>query len=100
MDEDLNADTGAFAMHCQRLLDAGCHGLGVFGTTGEAIQALTSGIGPDRIIEAAGVDAVAPESGPAAEQAQQMSDLFAEETGQVAPETNPQRDLWEPGGAP
>ena len=36
IDEDLNVDTGAFAVHCQRLLDAGCHGLGVFGTTGEA----------------------------------------------------------------
>ena len=26
----------AFAQHCRRLLDAGCHGLGIFGTTGEA----------------------------------------------------------------
>lgn len=36
MDEDLNPDHEAFAAHCRRLLDAGCHGLGVFGTTGEA----------------------------------------------------------------
>jgi 4-hydroxy-tetrahydrodipicolinate synthase len=36
MDEDLNVNTEAFAVHCRRLLDAGCHGLGVFGTTGEA----------------------------------------------------------------
>jgi 4-hydroxy-tetrahydrodipicolinate synthase len=36
MDEDLNPDHRAFAAHCQRLLAAGCHGLSVFGTTGEA----------------------------------------------------------------
>ena len=36
MDQDLNVDHGAFAKHCYRLLAAGCHGLGVFGTTGEA----------------------------------------------------------------
>lgn len=36
MDESLNVDDDAFATHCRRLLDAGCHGLAVFGTTGEA----------------------------------------------------------------
>lgn len=36
MDEELNVDHGAFAVHCRRLLGAGCHGLAVFGTTGEA----------------------------------------------------------------
>src|SRR5919106_1436772 len=36
MDEDLNPDHQAFAAHCYRLLAAGCHGLSVFGTTGEA----------------------------------------------------------------
>jgi 4-hydroxy-tetrahydrodipicolinate synthase len=36
MDEDLNPDRQAFATHCHRLLAAGCHGLSVFGTTGEA----------------------------------------------------------------
>jgi 4-hydroxy-tetrahydrodipicolinate synthase len=36
MDENLNVDDEAFARHCRRLLDAGCHGLAVFGTTGEA----------------------------------------------------------------
>jgi 4-hydroxy-tetrahydrodipicolinate synthase len=36
MDEDLNPDRQAFAAHCHRLLAAGCHGLSVFGTTGEA----------------------------------------------------------------
>ncbi len=36
MDGDLNPDHSAFAAHCRRLLAAGCHGLAVFGTTGEA----------------------------------------------------------------
>jgi len=36
MDEDLKPDHEAFAAHCDRLLAAGCHGLSVFGTTGEA----------------------------------------------------------------
>lgn len=36
MDENLNLDHQAFATHCRRLLASGCHGLGVFGTTGEA----------------------------------------------------------------
>ena len=36
MRDDLSIDQAAFAAHCRRLLDAGCHGLGIFGTTGEA----------------------------------------------------------------
>ena len=66
----------------------------------EAIRSLTGGIGVDRVIDAAGVDAEAPGSGPAAEQAQQLQEEFRQETSQVAPETNPQGDLWRPGGAP
>ncbi len=34
--DDLSVDHARFAAHCRRLLDAGCHGLGIFGTTGEA----------------------------------------------------------------
>jgi 4-hydroxy-tetrahydrodipicolinate synthase len=36
MGGDLHPDHGAFAAHCRRLLNAGCHGVAVFGTTGEA----------------------------------------------------------------
>jgi 4-hydroxy-tetrahydrodipicolinate synthase len=36
MRADLSVDRDAFAAHCLRLLDAGCHGLAIFGTTGEA----------------------------------------------------------------
>ncbi len=33
---DLSVDRAAFAAHCRWLLDEGCHGLAIFGTTGEA----------------------------------------------------------------
>src|SRR3954447_3397789 len=33
--EDLSIDGRAFAEHCRRLLDEGCDGLAIFGTTGE-----------------------------------------------------------------
>ena len=36
MGDDLAPDHAAFSAHCHRLLAAGCHGLSVFGTTGEA----------------------------------------------------------------
>jgi 4-hydroxy-tetrahydrodipicolinate synthase len=36
MRDDLSVDRDAFAAHCLRLLEAGCHGLAIFGTTGEA----------------------------------------------------------------
>lgn len=66
----------------------------------EAIRSLTGGIGVDRAIDAVGVDAVAPTSGPAAEQAQQQAEQFQQEVQKVAPETNPQGDSWHPGSAP
>jgi 4-hydroxy-tetrahydrodipicolinate synthase len=36
MRSDLSVDRDAYAAHCRRLLDDGAHGLGIFGTTGEA----------------------------------------------------------------
>ena len=36
MRDDLSVDRAAFAAHCRRLLDDGCYGLAIFGTTGEA----------------------------------------------------------------
>ena len=36
MDRDLAPDHASFVAHCGRLLSTGCHGLAVFGTTGEA----------------------------------------------------------------
>lgn len=65
----------------------------------ETILELTGGIGVDRTIDAVGVDANRPHSGPgkagAAERAQ-----FAAEKKMVAPKTNADDGNWEPGDAP
>lgn len=66
----------------------------------EIIQQLTGGIGVDRAIDAVGVDATRPHSGPAAEQANQQAQQFQQELQQIAPQTNPQGDNWHPGDAP
>jgi threonine dehydrogenase-like Zn-dependent dehydrogenase len=66
----------------------------------EIIQQLTGGIGVDRAIDAVGVDATRPHSGPAAQQAEQQAQQFQQELQQIAPETNPQGDNWHPGDAP
>jgi 4-hydroxy-tetrahydrodipicolinate synthase len=36
LDAELNPDYGALAQHCLRLLDDGCHGIALLGSTGEA----------------------------------------------------------------
>ena len=66
----------------------------------EMIRELTGGIGVDRAIDAVGVDANAPENGPAAEKAQKQAQQFQQEVKQIAPETNPQGGNWHPGNAP
>jgi threonine dehydrogenase-like Zn-dependent dehydrogenase len=66
----------------------------------ETIRELTGGIGADRAIDAVGVDAASPTTGPAAKQAKQLQHEFERETEYVAPKTNPQGDDWHPGGAP
>ncbi|MBE9193169.1 glutathione-dependent formaldehyde dehydrogenase [Gloeocapsopsis crepidinum LEGE 06123] len=66
----------------------------------EIIHQLTGGIGVDRAIDAVGVDANAPHSGPAAEKAQQQAQQFQQELQQIAPQTNPQNGNWHPGNAP
>ncbi|MEW5927513.1 MAG: zinc-dependent alcohol dehydrogenase [Gemmatimonadota bacterium] len=66
----------------------------------ETIQRLTGGIGADRAIDAVGVDAVRPHSGPAAKEARKQAGQFDREQETVAPEQNPDGDLWHPGDAP
>ncbi len=66
----------------------------------EIIQQLTGGIGVDRAIDAVGVDATRPHSGPAAQQANQQAQQFQQELQQIAPQTNPQGDNWHPADAP
>ena len=67
--EDLAPDHAAFAAHCRRLLEQGCDGVALLGTTGEANSfstaerralleaAVTSGITPDRLLPGTGVTA-------------------------------------------
>lgn len=73
LNADLTPDLGLFAVHCQRLLAKGCHGIALLGTTGEANSfslnerrqileaALAAGVSPDRLIPGTGVNA-APET--------------------------------------
>ena len=66
----------------------------------EAIKELTRGIGPDRAIDAVGVDSEMPKEGPAAEQAKQMAEQFGQEVKAIAPDAKPQGGQWKPGDAP
>ncbi|MET8764847.1 zinc-dependent alcohol dehydrogenase [Lentzea sp. NPDC004782] len=64
------------------------------------VKELTGGIGADRVIEAVGVDAQRPASGPAAEQYEQQAEQFEQERAQAAPDAAPQGEQWVPGDAP
>lgn len=66
----------------------------------EVVKELTGGIGVDRVVDAVGVDAQKPKSGPAADQIADLEDGFAQEQEKVAPETNPDGETWVPGDAP
>lgn len=66
----------------------------------EALRELTGGIGPDRVIDAVGVDAERPHEGPAAQGAEEAAAQFKQEVQEIAPETKPEGDLWHPGDAP
>jgi 4-hydroxy-tetrahydrodipicolinate synthase len=66
LDQDLKPDGARFAAHATWLLETGCHGLAVFGTTGEATSfsvaerialleaALAAGLPPERLLVGAG----------------------------------------------
>lgn len=66
----------------------------------EAVEELTGGIGVDRVIEAVGVDAQRPRSGPAARRTERTAERFEAERRQVAPDANPSGGQWVPGDAP
>jgi threonine dehydrogenase-like Zn-dependent dehydrogenase len=66
----------------------------------EVLKRLTGGIGPDRAIDAVGVDAMAPSSGPAAKEAQKHRAEFRKELREVAPEANNRGKQWRAGDAP
>ncbi len=66
LNSDLSIDTGLLTDHCKSLISDGCHGVGLFGTTGEAVSfsvserqaaleaMLKAGIAPDSIMVGAG----------------------------------------------
>lgn len=64
----------------------------------DTLQRLTGGIGPDRAIDAVGIDAIHAHDS----NANEKSDISAEEkeARENAPETNPDGDNWHPGDAP
>lgn len=64
----------------------------------ETLQRLTGGIGPDRAIDAVGIDAEHAHDSSAVDK----SDIATEEQEAQgnAPETNPEGDNWHPGDAP
>lgn len=66
----------------------------------EVIRALTGGIGVDRVIDAVGVDANQPHSGPAAEKLSSKKKAFEAERKTVAPASHPKDGNWESGDAP
>lgn len=108
---------GQFCVACAKLFDAGrivaidtissrlemarAQGAEVIDFNAEdpikAIKELTSGIGVDRVIDAVGVDANRPHSGPAAKPAAKK---HPKEKERIAPDANPPGGNWEPGDAP
>lgn len=66
----------------------------------ETIKRLTDKIGVDRAIDAVGVDAEHPHTGPAAAKAKKEKAQFDREKREVAPEQHPRGSLWRPGDAP
>jgi threonine dehydrogenase-like Zn-dependent dehydrogenase len=66
----------------------------------EVILRLTDGIGVDRAIDAVGVDAVRPHHGKAADSIKDKVVELEQERDEIAPNANPQGDLWVPGDAP
>ncbi len=65
----------------------------------ETIKELTGGIGVDRVIDAVGVDAVAPAHGPAKASRPERKE-FENEVNLITTEQNPDGENWIPGNAP
>jgi threonine dehydrogenase-like Zn-dependent dehydrogenase len=64
------------------------------------IQQLTGGIGVDRAIDAASVDAMAPLGGPRVEKEAGKAEARQDEVREIAPETYPRARQLVPGDAP
>ena len=66
----------------------------------EAIKELTRGIGPNRAIDAVGIESERPKSGPGARSTEGQIGQFAQEVGKIAADAKPQGEQWKPGDAP
>lgn len=66
----------------------------------ETLKRLTGGTGPDRVIDAVGVDAECAHSGPAAKEARKHASEFHTELKEIAPKPHPKGENWHPGDAP
>ncbi|HEX7055556.1 MAG TPA: zinc-dependent alcohol dehydrogenase [Burkholderiales bacterium] len=66
----------------------------------EVLLAMTGGIGPDRAIDAVGVDALSPARGPAAAEARKHASRFQQELRQISPQANTGGEQWRAGDAP
>jgi threonine dehydrogenase-like Zn-dependent dehydrogenase len=66
----------------------------------EVILELTGGIGVDRVIDAVGVDAEMPHTGPAAKKAEKKKKQFEQEVEEIVERSNPEGEAWRPGEAP
>lgn len=66
----------------------------------ETVLSLTGGIGVDRVIDAVGIDAQRPKSGPAVDALPVDTDTFDAEQRKAAPEGNTDSGQWLAGDAP
>jgi threonine dehydrogenase-like Zn-dependent dehydrogenase len=66
----------------------------------ETLVEMTRGLGAHRVIDAVGVDANRPHSGPAAKKADQMEQEFQKQMKMVAPRNKEEGDNWHQGDAP
>jgi len=66
----------------------------------EVLHEITGGTGPDRVIDAVGVDAERPKTGPAAGASDDMAEGYDAEVAQNSPRTGQQGQSWKPGDAP
>jgi threonine dehydrogenase-like Zn-dependent dehydrogenase len=64
------------------------------------IMELTGGIGVDRAIDAVGVDANMPTSGPAGKRAKPWAKKFEDQLKEIAPKAKPRNGNWHPGSGP
>ena len=66
----------------------------------EVLMDITGGAGPDRVIDAVGVDAERPKEGPAADASAQQAEQFDAEVSGNVQEAGQQGETWKPGDAP